>query len=92
VVFPRSSSSRSSITSGIFCFFDGFVFLENNDELFLKDEMFSPISLNSLSCSWWAPMTNDEGKPEESFSDEVLQGLNQTTFANHWSKSIVASD
>ena len=58
-------SSRSSITSGIFCFFAGFVFLENNDELFLKDEMFSPISLNSLSCSWWAPMTNDEGNPEE---------------------------
>ena len=58
-------SSRSSITSGIFCFFAGFGFLENNDELFLKDEMFSPISLNSLSCSWWAPMTNDEGNPEE---------------------------
>ena len=59
---PSSSSSYISLALGLLIR----DWLENKEEFVRKEEMFSPISLNSLSCSWWAPIiANDDWNPEE---------------------------
>ena len=57
-------SSSSSVILGMLCFCRGGLF-ENKEELVRKVEIFFPISLNSLSWSWWAPIDNDGGGTED---------------------------
>ena len=61
---PSSSSSNicDALSKICFCRSD---LVENKEELVRKVERFSPISLNSLSCSRWAPIAMDTGNVED---------------------------